>query len=80
MPRERDRAFDDSDSEEELDDGNVVIDDDYIDKATTLRANARFMKFMREHHHAEVFTSVKSEPVYVEGDLADDLSSLYIAE
>jgi len=41
--------------------GNVGLDDDYIDKATTLRANARFMKFMRENHHAEVFAAAKTE-------------------
>ena len=28
-----------------INDGNVGLDDDYIDKVTTLRANARFMKF-----------------------------------
>mmetsp|Transcript_53999 Transcript_53999/g.128691 ORF Transcript_53999/g.128691 Transcript_53999/m.128691 type:complete len:88 (+) Transcript_53999:2-265(+) len=78
MPRERDRAFDDSDSEEELDDGNVVIDDDYIDKVTTLRANARFMKFMRENHHDEVFApaktgeSVQKVPEYKEDVVLED--------
>ena len=38
-----------------INDGNTGLDDDYIDKVTTLRANERFMKFMKENHHDEVF-------------------------
>jgi hypothetical protein len=53
--------------------------DKFIDKVTTLRANRRFMKFMRANHHNEVFPIKKSDPVYVD-DLADDIGALYVAD
>ncbi|KAJ1471999.1 hypothetical protein T484DRAFT_1842028 [Baffinella frigidus] len=46
--------------------GGANIGDEFIDKVTTLRANRRFMKFMREHHHAEEPTTMA--PAQPSGD------------
>mmetsp|Transcript_55945 Transcript_55945/g.132743 ORF Transcript_55945/g.132743 Transcript_55945/m.132743 type:complete len:188 (+) Transcript_55945:873-1436(+) len=62
-----------------VNDSNASIGDKFIDKVTTLRANRRFMKFMRANHHNEVFPIKKSDPVYVD-DLADDIGALYVAD
>ena len=43
-----------------INDGNVGLNDHYINKVTTLRANARSMAFMREKYHAEVSAAAKT--------------------
>ena len=71
-----------------INDGNVGLDDDYIDKVTTLRANERFMKFMKQNHHDEVFAvavdngSSKSlePPVIVDEDGEDDFEPYGVDE
>ena len=60
-----------------VNDTNTRLGDKFIDKVTTLRANKKFMKFMKANHHHEVFTIKKSVPVFTE-DLIDEIGALFI--
>jgi hypothetical protein len=51
--------------------GNSRLGDKYVDKLTTLRANRRFMQFMRDNYHAQVFDVKKSDPVFVQDEDSD---------